>query len=83
MMKYLILRCYVATLAVYHTAALAVGDKRSATSVLESLGLHNTTINPVIGNAASTCKILDLLFPKNETFTSASADYTSLVDEPW
>ena len=74
---------YVAALMVCHTTASPIADTGSATSVLKGLGVNTTAVLPVIGNAASTCKILELLFPKNETFTTASADYTPLVDVPW
>ena len=82
-MRSFLLSCYVAALAVCHVTASPIANTSSAISILKSLGVDTSKFQPVIGNAASTCKILDLLFPQNETFTAASPLYTPLVDVPW
>lgn len=55
----------------------------SPSSLLAGLGVDLSKYLPDPGNAAQTCKILNVLFPRNETFTVASPLYTPLYEVPW
>ena len=52
-------------------------------SVLQSLGVDTSTFPPIMSNPTQTCKILQSLFPQNETFTASSNYYIPLYEIPW
>ncbi|KAL8687474.1 MAG: hypothetical protein Q9218_006366, partial [Villophora microphyllina] len=65
------------------SAAAPSPDTAAATTTLKSLGVDTSKFPAQPGDPSLTCKILNFLYPKNETFTAASTLYTPLVDIPW
>ncbi|KAL8794648.1 MAG: hypothetical protein Q9195_002844 [Heterodermia aff. obscurata] len=82
-MKFSLLIPFVGVISSSALAASVSASNLTAASTLRSLGVDTVKYPPVLGTPTYTCKILKLLFPKNETFTSSSPFYTPLFEEPW